>query len=60
MSGKNRNRNRINFEAAVEAYEELNNSELLCSTEATNILVRIYHKYKLSPLKYLKEKHNKK
>lgn len=52
MSGKNRNR--INFEAAVEAYEELNNSELLCSTEATNILVRIHHKYKLSPLKYLK------
>lgn len=49
-------KNRNNFEAAMVAYEELYNSQLLCSTEATNILDRIKYKYKLSPFKYLREK----
>jgi len=42
----------------MAAYEELEGSGLLCSTESSSILARIKYKYKLSPLKYLSDKRN--
>lgn len=47
--------NRNNFKLAMESYKEMERSGLLCSTEATAILDRIHFKYKLSPIKYLRE-----
>lgn len=48
--------NKCNFEKAMLAWKELNDWELLSSTDSTVILDRIHYKFKLSPIKYLREK----
>lgn len=52
---KNKKDNRDKFIVAMEAYKELEGSGLLSSTDSVVILSRIRLKYRLSPVKYLRQ-----